>query len=201
MGRAQPAGGQESVATRAAARRFRLASPRIAAALAVLVVLLAGASVPLYAVTHQDVLANGGENIALAVIFGSVGMVIAWRQPRNPIGWLMLAGPALALLSIDGTLYAALTYRPGYHLPFGVVGILLDASWFVGNGALALVILLFPDGAPPSPRWRWVLRSYLVVTACYAAITYISVISTPDTMRGSTQAGPSHPIRPGGSLP
>ena len=179
MERAQPAGGQASVATHAAARRFRLASPRTAAALAVLVVLLAGASVPLYAVTHQDVLANGGENIALAVIFGSVGLVIAWRQPRNPIGWLMLAGPALALLSIDGTLYAALTYRPGYHLPFGVVGILLDASWFVGNGALALVILLFPDGALPSPRWRWVLRLYLVVTVCYTAITYISVISTP----------------------
>jgi hypothetical protein len=113
MERAQPAAGQESVAARAAARCFRLASPRIAAALAVLVVLLAGASVPLYAVTHQDVLANGGENIALAVIFGSVGLVIAWRQPHNPIGWLMLAGPALALLSIDGTLYAALTYRPG----------------------------------------------------------------------------------------
>jgi hypothetical protein len=179
MERAQPAGGQASVATHAAARRFRLASPRTAAALAVLVVLLAGASVPLYAVTHQDVLANGGENIALAVIFGSVGLVIAWRQPRNPIGWLMLAGPALALLSIDGTLYAALTYRPGYHLPFGVVGILLDASWFVGNGALALVILLFPDGALPSPRWRWVLRSYLTVTFCYAAITCINVISTP----------------------
>ena len=108
-------GGQESEVTRAAARRFRLASARTAAALAVLVVLLAGTSVPLYAVTHQDVLANGGENIVLAVIFGSVGLVIARRQPRNPIGWLMLAGPALALLSTDGTLYATLTYRPGYH--------------------------------------------------------------------------------------
>jgi len=173
-------GGQESEATGAAARRFRLASPVIAAALAVLVVLLAGASVPLYAVTHQNVLANGAESIALALIFGSVGLAIARRQPRNPIGWLMLAGPGLELLTIDGTLYAALTYRPGYHhLPFGVVGILLDATWFVGLGALALVILLFPDGALPSPRWRWVLRSYLAVTACYTAITYINVISTP----------------------
>jgi hypothetical protein len=172
-------GGQESEAAGAAARRFRLASPVTAAALAVLVVLLAGASVPLYVVTHQNVLANGGENIALGLIFGSVGLVIARRQPRNPIGWLMLAGPGLELLTIDGTVYAELTYRPGYHLPFGVVGILLDATWFVGNGALALVILLFPDGALPSPRWRWVLRFYLAVTACYTAVTYINVISTP----------------------
>ena len=56
-------------------------------------------------------LANGGENIVLAVIFGSVGLVIARRQPRNPIGWLMLAGPGLELLTIDGPQYAALTSR------------------------------------------------------------------------------------------
>jgi hypothetical protein len=175
----EPTSGQAPVTTLLTARRFGLASPVTAAALAVLVVLLAGASVPLYAVTHRNVLAAGGENIALAVIFGSAGLVIARRQPRNPIGWLMLAGPGLELLSVDGTLYAALTYRPGYHLPFGVVGILLDSSWFVGNGALALVILLFPDGALPSPRWRWVLWPYLAITACYTAITYINVISTP----------------------
>jgi hypothetical protein len=82
----------------------------------------------LYGATHQNVLAHGAENITLAVIFGSVGLVVARRQPRNPVGWLMLACPALELLSIDGTLYAELTYRPGYHLPFGVAGILLDAS-------------------------------------------------------------------------
>ena len=155
------------------------ASPVSAAALAVLVVLLAGASVPLYAAAHQNVLANGGENIALAVIFGSVGLVVARRQPRNAIGWLMLAGPALELLSIDGTVYAEFSYRPGYHLAFGVVGVLLNSSWVVGDGALALVILLFPDGALPSPRWRWVLRSYLAVASCYTAITYANVLSTP----------------------
>ena len=165
--------------TKLTVRRFRLASPVSAAALAVLVVLLAGASVPLYAAAHQNVLANGGENIALAVIFGSVGLVVARRQPRNAIGWLMLAGPALELLSIDGTVYAELSYRPGYHLAFGVVGVLLNSSWVVGDGALALVILLFPDGALPSPRWRWVLRSYLAVAACYTAITYANVLSSP----------------------
>jgi hypothetical protein len=176
---AQPTGGQAPVTTQLTGRRFRLASPVTAGALAVLMLLLAGASVPLYALTRQDVLAHGLESVALAVIFGSVGLVVARRQPRNPIGWLMLAGPVLELLSIDGTLYAELTYRPGYHLPFGVAGILLDASWFAGLGTLMLVILLFPGGALPSPRWRWVLRFYLAIAACYTAVTYTYILTTP----------------------
>ena len=100
---AQPTSGQAPVTRQIPGRGFGLASPVTAGALAVLVLLLAGASVPLYAVAHQDVLANGVENVVLGVIFGSVGLVVARRQPRNPIGWLMLAGPALELLSIDGT--------------------------------------------------------------------------------------------------
>ena len=59
--------------------------------------------------THQYALANGGEAIALAIVFGLVGLVIARRQPRNPIGWLMLAGPCLELISIDGSLRRSLT--------------------------------------------------------------------------------------------
>ena len=161
------------------APHFRLAAPSTAVTLAALVVLLAAGSVPLYALVHQPVLVNGVENIVLAVAFASIGLVIARREPRNPIGWLMLVGPGLSLLSIDGTLYAELTFRPGYHLPFGLEGILLDASWFVGSGALALVILLFPDGALPSPRWRWVLWSYLAVGACYMAISYAYIVSVP----------------------
>ena len=47
--------------TQVTARRFRRASPVTAGTLAVLVVLLAGASVPLYAVTHQNGWWTGGS--------------------------------------------------------------------------------------------------------------------------------------------
>ena len=58
----------------------------------------------------------------------------------------------------------------GYRLPFGPVAVLLEnAYWPVLTIVLPPVFLLFPDGALPSPRWRWVLRSYLAVGGALVA--------------------------------
>jgi hypothetical protein len=68
-----------------------------------------------------------------------------------------------------------LAHQPGYHLPTGPL-VWLDSVWFVGLAAAPLVILLFPDGRPPSPRWRRVMWSYLAMVGCYLACTYAAVI-------------------------
>jgi hypothetical protein len=173
MREAQPATAPVPVTTAVAARRFGVASSAAAAVLVVGAVLLAAASVPLYALTHQNVLVNGGQNIAVAVLFSAVGFVIVRRQPRNPIGWILLTAPAgLQLLPADAASYALLAYRLGHRLPLGAVALLLEYSWAPAIVLLGLAILLFPDGRLPSPRWRPVLWSYLAVVACYAGGTY-----------------------------
>jgi hypothetical protein len=161
------------VTTEVAARRFGVASSAAAAVLVAGAVLLAAGSVPLYAMTHQNVLVNGGQNIAVAMLFSAVGFVVVRRQPRNPIGWILLTVPAgLQLLPADAASYALLAYRLGHRLPFGAVALLLEYSWAPAIVLLGLAILLFPDGRLPSPRWRPVLWSYLAVVACDAGGTY-----------------------------
>ena len=173
MQEAQPTTGPVPVTTEVAARRFMVTSSATAVVLVVLAVLLAAASVPLYALTHQNWQLNGGQNIAVAVLFSAVGFVIVRQQPRNAIGWILLTAPAgLQLLPADAASYALLAYRLGHRLPFGTVALLLEYSWAPAIVLLGLAILLFPDGRLPSPRWRPVLWSYLAVVGCYAGGTY-----------------------------
>jgi hypothetical protein len=147
-----------------------------AIALAALAVLIFAASLILYVLTRQNLAENGGQDIVILASFVTVGLVIAWHRPGNPIGWIILAGVDVQGLAVAGSVYLTLARRPGYHLPTGPI-VWLDSAWFVGIAAIPLVILLFPDGAPPSRRWRRVMWSYLAMIGCYLACTYAVVIS------------------------
>jgi hypothetical protein len=155
--------------------RARPASRTAAIALAALAVVILGGSQVLYALTHQNQAINGGQDVIIFATFITVGLVIAWHRPANPIGWIILAGVDVQGLGIAGSLYVTLARQPGYHLPVGPL-VWLDSAWFLGIGAVPLVILLFPDGTPPSPRWRRVMWSYIALVGCYLACTYAAVL-------------------------
>jgi hypothetical protein len=150
--------------------RFRLASPAAALALGVIVALLASALVALSVLTHHNGWTVTGEQIAITVSFAAVGVLVARRQPGNAIGWLMISPAVCALLGFDAGLYAVLDYRLGYSLPLGPVALLLYQAWLPTYVLFPLVILLFPDGRLPSPRWRWVLWSYLGLCCAFLAV-------------------------------
>jgi hypothetical protein len=108
-------------------------------------------------------LSLGGPSIAAllteTVSYSVVGALIASHRPENPIGWIFLAeGFCYGLLG-SGDEYAvyALLTNPG-ALPLGAEASWLGQwIWAPGLGlSLVFLPLLFPDGHPPSNRWRWV---------------------------------------------
>ncbi|HET8526634.1 MAG TPA: histidine kinase [Actinomycetota bacterium] len=87
------------------------------------------------------------------VLFPFIGVLLASRRPDNALGWLMLAIGIFAFepISSYGD-YAIATGRPGGALAVAI------ASWtWIPTVGLAgtFLLLLFPDGHLPSPRWRW----------------------------------------------
>src|ERR1022692_3370296 len=143
------------------ARRFHLASPATALVLAGLVLALLAAGLPLGEMAHT--LNGPAVSSLVALAFAAVGAVVAWRQPRNLMGWILLGGAGFIDLNNDASWYTVLVYRLGHQLPFGPVAGLVQPSWAPAIMLFGLAILLFPDGRVPSPRWRWVLGIYLAV--------------------------------------
>jgi hypothetical protein len=98
-----------------------------------------------------------GTFAILAVSFSVVGALIASHRPENSIGWIFLAvGFFYGLLSAgdEYAIYALLT-NPG-SLPLGAAASWLGQwLWAPGLGLILVFLpLLFPDGHPPSHRWR-----------------------------------------------
>jgi len=147
---------------------FRLASPATAAVLGVAALLLLVLDVPLELLapsaspSGSDVWSNLTWFV-FGLVFTAVGVAVARRESRNPIGWLVIASALVVLLSSDGASYAYLDY--GLHhgaLPLGQVAVLLSAAFFYTFLLVPLIILLFPDGRLGS-RWRWPLRVYVAL--------------------------------------
>jgi signal transduction histidine kinase len=104
--------------------------------------------------------AAGGVMFTLMVtLFPLVGLLITRRQPRNRIGWLLLAiGVAWAVSGLaDCYVRWALILHPG-SLPAGYeVQAFSAASWVAPMTLMGIfLILLFPDGRLLTPRWRTV---------------------------------------------
>lgn len=134
--------------------------------------LLLVAAVALSILAHQFAWSDVPQLFLIVIPFAVVGVVVARRQPRNPIGWILLAIVLALLGSGDAGLYAVLHYRLGHPgLPLAPLAAFLAAGWIWLVILLPLAIALFPDGRLPSPSWRWVLRGYLALCAIFIATT------------------------------
>jgi len=131
---------------------------------------------------RDDILFTIGT-VLVVFAFGVPGALIVSRQPRNTIGWLLIAIPFMAVFALIAGDYAyeALVRRPGM-LPAGRYAAWIDRWAIVPTFSLFIpLFLLFPDGKVPSSRWRPAL--WLAVGA--PAVTTIAFALTPGRMTGA----------------
>jgi len=140
-----------------------LATARTALVLGTVTLVLFAAAPPLAALAHALNFSNLFLGPVLGLPFAIVGMLLARRLPRNPVGWLFLASAFSGALSTDAGFYALLRYRLGHGaLPLGPLVVFLAPGWIPLIVLLPLPIALFPNGRMPLGRWRWTLWAYLV---------------------------------------
>jgi hypothetical protein len=167
-------GGQDPVG----ASRFRLASPATATVLGALALVLLALTLTLSSLVGKLSVLGSGPIIPIVVIYAGVGVVVARRQPRNPIGWILVIFILVFLLSTVFGSYAALYYRLGYHgLPLASVAVLLQPAWAPALLLFPVAILLFPDRRLASRRWRLVLQVYVVAGVLTSAALFSPAVS------------------------
>jgi hypothetical protein len=148
-------------------RHVRIARPGAALAVGVVIVALMTGSAVLNSAAHQLKLASLGQ-AALWLSFGLVGVVVAWHQPRNPMGWVLLGITLFFGLDASSAGYVILDYRlHGGRLPLGWLAVLFVPSWAPAIVLAGLSLLLFPDGRIPAGRWKPLLWAYLTVGAVW----------------------------------
>jgi hypothetical protein len=182
-------------------RQSRLATPRTALALGALIVVLLVCLAVVSLVAHQFKLSGLGL-VALFLSFGVVGVIVAWHQPRNPMGWLLLGVTFFFLLVSLATSYAYLDYRlRGGRLPLGWLSVLLTPSWAPAIVLAGLALMLFPDGRILSSWWKPVLGAYLALGAVWLGGAFAISLSAVVTHHVSidSSGGLNSLDNPGGS--
>jgi hypothetical protein len=165
-------------------RAHQPAVTRLAWALCILSVTLALASVALASFNGENLLELVANHHAIgilnALVLPLIGALIVVGDYRHLLAWLLIvAGAFLAVYNLAAQyapLALGLTSRR-LSLPGGDVAAWLT-SWTNLPGIVilaAFLILLFPDGRPPSRRWRpvaWAGAVILVVPTAILAIGY-----------------------------
>jgi hypothetical protein len=125
----------------------------------------------------------------LVPAFSTVGMVIATRR-SNTVGWLFLGVGLVGAVGALSGKYALRTLqaKPG-SLPGGdVVAWVTSWIFLCLLASVFLLLLLFPDGRPPSTRWRPIAWGLLATFAAW--ILWVMLRPQPIVFEGTKVPNP-----------
>jgi MFS family permease len=116
---------------------------------------------------------NGTIGVVFIIAFGTVGALLAWKRPGNPIGWLLsAAGLACAVGGAVGLLLAHFSRTL-------TLANWLGCCFLLGFGLCVLVVLMFPTGNLASRRWRPVAyTAWVALTAWVLGCAFAPTIFT-----------------------
>ena len=129
--------------------------------------------------------------VAAFAAFPVIGYVLATRRPENAIGWLMLGmGVFFGLSSITSSLGGYLLHSG--HRDAAVLFYAIDSPSWVPIVVLPItfLLLLFPDGHLPSPRWRWFAWSIGIAIS----LVYLVILLGPGMLEESPVKGATNPL-------
>jgi len=122
-------------------------------------------------------------SLATPLVFAIVAALIVSRQRRNTIGWVLMV---VVGAFVVGTPLENYTEHVAPSSP-APTAVLLLVVWFSNWNWLLLIIpllfilLLFPNGRPPTSRWRWVGVAAIVWAALFVLVATLSRrLTTPD---------------------
>ena len=97
-------------------------------------------------------------SLVAPVVFAIVAALIVSRQPRNTIGWVLMVPVGLYVVGGPQASYieSLAPSSPALTVPLLLMVWFSNWNWLLLIIPLLYIPLLFPNGRPPTPRWRWV---------------------------------------------
>jgi hypothetical protein len=121
-------------------------------------------------------------SLATPLVFAIVAALIVSRQPRNTIGWLLMVVVGVFVVggSIDNYI-EHLAPSPAPTVPLLLMVWFSNWGWLLLIIPLLLILLLFPSGRPPTPRWRWAGVAAIIWATLFVLMATLSKeLTTPD---------------------
>ncbi len=140
-------------------------------------------------ISNSPVLGNDPSQpivILLIPLFAVVGALIASRRPEHPLGWIFCALSLLFCLEFFAEQYAD---RGILTAPGSLPAVLLVAwvqswmLWVFWPAGIALFLILFPTGRPPSSRWWPVVWLAIAFASTMVLVSALDPGPLSDPMR------------------